>query len=166
MHDRHSRTLTLPHLSKKQLRERESSSLQLLLIIDKRLQPLHKLLLGQLLALPHLVRVLADLLGWDEHVADDLDDAVLGDAVGEGHVAEAVDLDVDQAAVAADVDGEVAVVEGGGEVDLFFEEVLVGFGWKERKGKGRDGYKGWRMLTCWIPLGTVWELASSSESIL
>jgi len=93
---------------------------------DKRLKSLNEILDLQLFTLPHLHLLRsrsAKLLRWHNHIRHDVNDAVLGDTVLDGNAGEGVDLDADEAAVAGDVDGQAAVLEHGGQVDV---EVTLG----------------------------------------
>jgi len=70
------------------------------------------------------------VLWWDEDIADDLDDSVLGDTVLNADAAETVNLDADEATVATNVNLENLVVEEGWEgvveVSLWYVVSLVG----------------------------------------
>ena len=52
-----------------------------------------------------------DTLGWDEDAANNLDDAICGDAVLNRHVGETVDFDADETSVAPNVDAERLVIK-------------------------------------------------------
>ena len=85
---------------------------------NKRLEPLHQVLDLKLLAGPEGARATRDLLRWDEHVADDLDHTVLGNAILYRNATKAVDLDADEATVPSNVDAKAAVLKHGWEVDV------------------------------------------------
>ncbi len=70
--------------------------------VKHRLQSLLEILNSQLLALVMLFHAV-DPLGWNQHVANDLNDTVSGDAILDGHLGKAVNPDDDEAAVAGDV---------------------------------------------------------------
>lgn len=51
-----------------------------------------------------MLKTAVDSLGWDENVAHDLDNAVGGNTIFNGDAGEAINLDVDVAAIAGDID--------------------------------------------------------------
>ena len=94
-----------------------SLQLKVVIILDKRLKPLLQVLDIELLSFP-LRQDATHLLGRDEDVGNDVDDTIGRDAILHRDAGEAVDLDVDVAAVAGNVDAERAVLEQSGEIDL------------------------------------------------
>lgn len=88
-----------------------------LLLFDKGLQALLQVLFRQLLATVHL-QLPVQLLRRDDDAANDVDDAILDSAIGHTDALEAVDTDIDQAAEASNVDGEIAVLEQCRQIDV------------------------------------------------
>jgi hypothetical protein len=84
----------------------------------ERLKPLHQILNLKLLASPEGAWASRDLLRRDEHVADDLDHTVLGDAVLDRNATKAIDLDADEATISSNVNAEAAILEHGREVNV------------------------------------------------
>ena len=77
------------------------------LVLDIRVEPLLKLLHAQLLTVPESRgRTVCNRLGWDEDIADDLDDAVVRDAIFGHDGGKPVDFDLDETAETGDVDAE------------------------------------------------------------
>lgn len=89
----------------------------------ERLEPLHQVLDLKLLASPKGTWATRNLLRWDEHVADDLDHTVLGDAILDRNATKAVDLNADEAAISSDVNAKAAILEHGRKVNV---EVALG----------------------------------------
>ena len=88
-----------------------------ILFLDVRLKALDEILDCQVFDLIDVLRT-AGLLRWDQHVPNDLDDTVLGNAILDHDSAEAVDLDSDETSVASNVNAKVLVIEQGGKIDL------------------------------------------------
>lgn len=101
------------------------SHLQVLAAVNKGLEVLNKLLLGQLLAVVPLHKLtIGKLLRWDENVADNVDDTILGNTITDGHASETVNLDLNEAAVTSDVNAETAVFKESRQVNV--EKTLRG----------------------------------------
>lgn len=98
--------------------------LQLLLSGDEWLETLNELLDAHVCGVvDNLNTPSAGQLLWrDQDVTNDVDDAVASDAVADVDARKAVDLDLNQAAVAGHVDTQIATVEEGGQVGV--EETL------------------------------------------
>ena len=79
------------------------------LIVHQRLKPLLKLIHGHLPTLP-VLHAAVDGLGRDEHIAHNMDDAIRCNSILDRHTGEAVDLDLNEAAVASDIDAERLVL--------------------------------------------------------
>lgn len=63
---------------------------------------------GKILALVLLLHT-TQLLGWDQHVADYMNDTVHGDTILDSNRRESVDLDSDDAAVPCNVNAQGAI---------------------------------------------------------
>lgn len=89
-------------------------------ILHKRRQPFLQIFDSQILTSPLALplRTAGLGLGWDQNVTNNLEDAVLGDAILHLDARKAVDLDLGEGAKAADIDGEVAVIEQGWEIKV------------------------------------------------
>lgn len=98
---------------------------------DEGLKPLLELLDRHLLALPevHLGAARAsDVLRWDDDVAHDVDHTILSDAVLDADAGEAVNLDLDEASEARNVDAQAAVLQHRRHVeveDTLWRELVV-----------------------------------------
>jgi hypothetical protein len=90
---------------------------------DVGLKPVHEVLDLKFLAHPLGAGATGNLLRWDEHIADNLNDAVPCDAILDRDATESINLDADEATVAGNVNAEAAVLEQGRKVNV---EVSLG----------------------------------------
>jgi hypothetical protein len=86
-------------------------------IFQQWLESFHQVLLAELFSVP-FSNAAMELLGWDEDIFHNVNDAIPRNDVRERDVHVSVDLDLDQATKAEDVDAEMVVMQESGQVDL------------------------------------------------
>ena len=74
-------------------------------LLHKGLKSFNEVFLTELLAFP-LLHHTTNAFGWNEDIADNLNDAVLGYSILNRNTAEAIDLDFDESTVTSNIDAQ------------------------------------------------------------
>lgn len=80
-------------------------------------ETLDEVFLAELLAFP-LLHHTTNVLGWDDNIADNVNNAVLGNAICDRNAVEAVDLDGDESTISSNIDAQRATLKEGWEINL------------------------------------------------